>query len=204
MRSHTITNRDDCRRKFTIRKEAKLLPKANVEFRVEFEKGLADAWVKIDDLRRQGWEVDDKASLMVNQADRLAENLERKGFETMRLPIAKWLGEEMQFVAYKSRSGTKHKKQTKVQALRTSVFPEKLDSQDQGVTFHKCFRCRKSLPRKVYETFESHENASHDLWLLRGGWLEVFVDPILTDDDEANFLYVCPACLKSLKVFLKA
>lgn len=55
----------------------------------------------------------------------------------------------------------------------------------------------------VVEFLESHEDAGHDLWLLRGGWLEVIVDPILTDDDEAYFLYVCPDCLKVLRGFLK-
>jgi hypothetical protein len=140
--------RDNCRKSFTSKKQAKLLPKANIEFRAEWDKGYANAWAKINDLRRQGWEVDDKGALTEGQADRLAERLGSEGFETMRLPIAKWLGEEQQFVAYKPRLGTKHKKQTKPPAMRASVSPEKLDSQDQGITFHKCFRCRKSLPRR--------------------------------------------------------
>jgi hypothetical protein len=67
---------------------------------------------------------------------------------------------------------------------------------------HRCFRCRESLPKTVFQGFETIENAKSDLWLLNDGWLELFVDPILTDDEDANFVYVCPNCLKLVRAFL--
>jgi len=82
------------------------LPALNVTFRSMWDRGLDEALARIEQLRSEGWNIDDeRGALTQSQAERFAAHVEKHGFETVRIPVAKWEDDEVQFVAYKPKAG---------------------------------------------------------------------------------------------------
>ena len=67
--------------------------------------GFQNAIQKADILARKGWSVNtDQGALTTKQAEAMAKEAERKGFETRLIPIAQMDGSVAQFVATKPKS----------------------------------------------------------------------------------------------------
>jgi len=83
------------------------LPSLNVSFRSTWDRGLDEALPQIEQLRNEGWSIDyERGALTQKQADAFAAQAEKYGFETKRIPVAKWNEDLFQFVAYKSKQPT--------------------------------------------------------------------------------------------------
>jgi hypothetical protein len=77
----------------------------HAQFRLEWDRGLDEAMEHVRKLRSEGWLVPDQ-TWMQHQVPNLAKNYEAQGFETKVVPIAKWVGEGVVFVAVKPKKGT--------------------------------------------------------------------------------------------------
>jgi len=65
---------------------------------------LDEAFAQIETLRNEGWSIDDeRGALTQSQAEAFAAHVEKHGFETARIPVAKWDEDLVQFVAYKPK-----------------------------------------------------------------------------------------------------
>ena len=83
------------------------LPYLNVSFRSTWDRGLDEALAQIEKLRNEGWNIDyERGALTQSQADAFAGHVEKYGFETARIPVAKWGEDLVQFVAYKPKQQT--------------------------------------------------------------------------------------------------
>lgn len=81
----------------------KQLPSLNNAFRSAWESNIDKALTRIEELRTQGWVVDvEQGTLTSDQADFIASEVKKMGCEVERIPIAEWLGDLAQFVAYKA------------------------------------------------------------------------------------------------------
>ncbi len=193
-----MTKRSECRDGFSNKKRDRLRAQTSGVARYKWEMGLSEATFKINELQRKGWIIDEnEGALTGEEADRVSKDLETQGFQTKRIKVVSLENDEIQFVAYKATS-----KKTRKASSSTSTTSKSFTTPRKEATVHRCFRCRESLPKTVFQGFETTENAKSDHWLLNEGWLELFVDPILTDDDDATFVYVCPNCLKIMRAFL--
>lgn len=78
-----------------------------MSFRSTWDRGLDEAFVQIQKLRNEGWNVDDeRGALTQSQAEAFAAHVEKHGFETSRIPVAKWGEDLVQFVAYKPKQAS--------------------------------------------------------------------------------------------------
>jgi hypothetical protein len=77
----------------------------HAQFRLEWDRGLDEAMERVRKLRSEGWLVNDQ-TWMQNQVSSMMKNYEAQGFETKVVPIAKWVGEGVVFVAVKPKKGT--------------------------------------------------------------------------------------------------
>jgi len=98
------------------------LPSLNIRFRKNWETGISKALSDIDQLKREGWTFDVKRGAMTEkEADLFVEVAERMGKPTIRIPVAEWSQQKIEFVGYrngtiepsKSRAPAKVKKATK-------------------------------------------------------------------------------------------
>jgi len=92
------------------------LPSLNTSFRPIWDKGLGEALIQIEKLRNEGWIVDsERGALTQSQADEFVKRVEKSGFETTRIPVARWEEDLAQFVAYKPKQG---------ESIESSIPPE--------------------------------------------------------------------------------
>jgi hypothetical protein len=77
----------------------------NVNFRASWENGLRKALSRVEELKSQGWNVDtQRGALTEKQADFYVQAAEKMGYETTRVPVAMWVEDKVQFVAYKPKT----------------------------------------------------------------------------------------------------
>jgi len=80
------------------------LPSLNLHFRTSWENGLKQALQRLETLKSQGWNVDiHRGTLTEEQAKRYEEAAEMVGYETVRILVAQWGEDTIQFVAYKPK-----------------------------------------------------------------------------------------------------
>ena len=77
----------------------------HAQFRLEWDRGLDEAMERVRKLRSEGWLVNEQ-TWMQHQVSSMMKNYEAQGFETKVVPIAKWVGEGVVFVAVKPKKGT--------------------------------------------------------------------------------------------------
>lgn len=81
------------------------LSSLNIHFRKSWETGISKALSDIDKLRKEGWIFDVKrGALTEKEADLFVEVAERMGKPTIRVPVAEWTQQKIEFVGY--RNGT--------------------------------------------------------------------------------------------------
>jgi len=79
-------------------------PASHQRFRTDWDGGLNSALDRIEALRKEGWIVNtEREALMGAQAKRLSAQYEGAGYETQEVPVAKWSGEDVVFLAYRPR-----------------------------------------------------------------------------------------------------
>jgi hypothetical protein len=87
-----------------MRRTIAQLPQLNQAFRSTWELNIDKALAHIEELRAQGWTVDvEQGELPSKTADLMANVAERMGCEVERIPVAEWLGDLGQFVAYRPK-----------------------------------------------------------------------------------------------------
>jgi len=79
-------------------------PASHQRFRTDWDGGLNAALERIESLRKEGWTVNtEREALMGGQAKKLSAQYEGAGYETQEVPVAKWSGEDVVFLAYRPR-----------------------------------------------------------------------------------------------------
>ena len=103
-------------------------PSTYQRFREDWETGLNAALARAEALRKEGWTIDvDRGALMGGQAKKMEVSFESAGFETQTIPVAKWSGEDVVFLAYKQRSRAETAAETtKPKPIQPVLTPEDL------------------------------------------------------------------------------
>jgi hypothetical protein len=79
-------------------------PASHQRFRTDWDSGLNAALERVEFLRKEGWIVNtEREALMGGQAKKLSAEFEGAGYETQVVPVAKWSGEDVVFLAYRPR-----------------------------------------------------------------------------------------------------
>jgi hypothetical protein len=99
-----LSYRRKAKQAYSATRKRQHLPSLNVAFRSTWDRGLDEALPRIEKLRSEGWNIDyERGALTQSQAEVFAAHVEKHGFETTRIPVAKWGEDLVQFVAYKPK-----------------------------------------------------------------------------------------------------
>ena len=65
-----------------------------------------------------------------------------------------------------------------------------------------CLNCGSEMPDSIESKFEKADIPSKPAWYVIDDWLELFFNPLYPKDEEGQFVFICPECMKKLLSFL--
>ena len=85
-------------------RHATITPSHHVNFKADWEANLEKAIAQAQKFKDQSYLVDEcieKGTFLESQANRVVKRLEKMGYETQLIPVARWSGENVVFIIYK-------------------------------------------------------------------------------------------------------
>jgi hypothetical protein len=120
----------------------------NLNFRTSWDTGIDQALTRVEQLKSQGWIVDtERGTLTEKQADSYSQIAEKTGHDTVRILVAKWGEDMIQFVAYKPRLGE--------DAKPPLIIPPQPRPRQTRITRDPVMEFQKMFWRKLKQTREA-------------------------------------------------